>query len=269
MQFFKNFTLFQKIFFLFFTIASIIVFLLPVLVLKKPFESVFSLLGVIGLISTLSGILVSIYTAKASIAGYIWWWINTVTFAVIALAGSLYGQFIQNIFILLPLQVFGFVAWRKNMQDNKSDEIAIRVFSHSEKVFYISISILCFIIYGIFLRYLPSLFSTLFGIKISKDPQIILDSLTSTLTIMAVYLTGKRFVEQWYFWLVSNSIGLVMFIIQTMRAGLTDVSMFVGDLSNTISILQYGIGAIYGYILWRKMYKEHLKRKGKKFGAEA
>lgn len=49
-----------------------------------------------------------------------------------------------------------------------------------------------------------------------------------------------------------------MFIIQTVHAGISNPSMFVGDLSNTISILQYGAGAVYGFILWRIMYKERM-----------
>lgn len=262
MKFYKNFTPFQRGFFLIFTVASIITFLLPVLVLGKSMSAVFSTLGILGLISTLSGILVSIYTAKASISGYVWWWINTVSFAIIALASHLYGQFIQNIFILLPLQVYGFIAWRMNMQKNHSDEIAIRKFNSMQNVKYIGGSIICFILYAIFLWKLPDIMMRLFDIKIAKDPQIILDSITSTLTIMAVFLTGKRFIEQWNFWLISNSLGLIMFVIQTLRAGVANTAMFVGDLSNTISILQYGVGAIYGYFLWRKMYKIHKEKNG-------
>ncbi|MGL4449806.1 MAG: nicotinamide riboside transporter PnuC, partial [Sarcina sp.] len=229
MKFYKDFTPFQKGFFLIFTIASIITFLLPVLVLGKSVSAVFSILGILGLISTLSGILVSIYTAKASIAGYMWWWINTISFAIIALASHLYGQFIQNIFILLPLQIYGFIAWKMDMKKNQSDEIAIRRFNSQQKITYIGGAIICFILYGIFLWKLPYLMLKICDIKIAKDPQIILDSITSTLTIMAVYLTGKRFIEQWNFWLVSNSLGLIMFVIQTLRAGVSNTAMFVGD----------------------------------------
>ena len=258
MKFYKNFTAFQKAFFLFFTIASIIVFLLPAFIPGGNVEEVFSVLGIIGIISTLSGILVSIYTAKASISGYVWWWINTGTFAIIALAGNLYGQFIKNFLILLPLQIYGFIAWRRNMNGNNSEEIAIRKFTTKNWIYAVIGVIICWGLYAIFLTELPNILNSLFSIKISKDPQVILDSFTSILTITAVFLTGKRFIEQWYFWLVSNSLGVIMFIIQTVHAGISNPSMFVGGLSNTISILQYGAGAVYGFILWRIMYKERM-----------
>ncbi|MGL5574867.1 MAG: nicotinamide mononucleotide transporter, partial [Sarcina sp.] len=170
MQFFKNFTLFQKAFFLFFTIVSVIAFLLPALILGKSFSSLFSPLGILGLICTISGILVSIYTAKASISGYVWWWVNTGTFAVIALSGDLYGQFIKNFLILLPLQIYGFIAWRRNMSATKSDEIAIRKFNKQQTVLYIGLAIICFILYAIFLKELPNILKSLFGITIANDP---------------------------------------------------------------------------------------------------
>ena len=257
MKFYKNFTLFQKVFFLFFSIATIITFLLPALVLGKPISSIFSFLGILGLISTFAGILVSIYTAKARISGYVWWWVNTASFAVIALSSDLYGQFIKNFLILLPLQIYGFIAWRMNMDKNKSKAIAIRKFTKKQSALYIIGSAVCFILYAIFLKELPNIMHGLFKITIEKDPQILLDSLTSTLTIVAVFLTGQRFIEQWNFWLVSNSLGLIMFVLQTIHVGVSNPALFVGTLSNTISILQYGVGAIYGYILWKKMYKKH------------
>ena len=76
------------------------------------------------------------------------------------------------------------------------------------------------------------------------------------MTIMATYLTGKRFIEQWLFWIVFNGISIIMFIIQTVGVSITNPSMIVADLSDILSLLQYIIGVTYGYILWRKMMKK-------------
>lgn len=263
MKFYKNFTTFQKGFFLVFLVTSLIAFFMPAFLPNGSLSGVLTTLGVIGLISTLSGVLVSLYTAKASISGYIWWWINTVSFGIICVVDSLYGQFIQNIFILLPLQIYGFIAWKKNMSKNNSDEIAIKKFSKKKWIVALILVFICWILYGYFLLELPAIMKTLFDIKISADPDIILDSFTSVLTITAVFLTGKRFIEQWHFWLVSNSLGIIMFVIETVNAGIANPSVFVADLSNTISLLQYMVGAIYGFYLWKKLYKE---RAGKYVG---
>ena len=257
MNFYKSFSKFQKIFFIFFTVASIITFLLPLTLGKDNFSSVFSPLGITGLLCTISGILVSIYTANANISGYVWWIINTITLSIIALVSNLYGQFIENFFIVLPLVIYGFISWKSHISKESTNKITINMLTKKQWLYSILISITCFIAYAIFLDKLPSILYKLFNIRISADPQILLDSITATLTIMAVFFTAKRYVAQWNFWIVSNGLGFIMFVIQTIHTGIINPSIFVGDLSNTLSLLQYLVGSIYGYIMWRKMYNEH------------
>ncbi|MDO4535956.1 MAG: nicotinamide riboside transporter PnuC [Clostridium perfringens] len=261
MKFYKNFTNFQKGFFLFFIVASLVVFFIPAFLPGGNLTSVLSVLGVIGIICTISGVLVSIYTAKASISGYGWWWTNTITFAIIGIASGLYGQFIENLFILLPLQIYGFIAWKMNMKKNKSDEIEVKQFTLKQWVLALIILAVFWVVYGYFLQELPFIFKSLFGITISADPQIVLDSFTAVTTIAAVYLTGKRFVQQWNIWIACNGVAIVMFLIQAFAAGASNPSMLVADLSDTLSYVQYLIGTIYGYILWKKMYKKQRENK--------
>lgn len=261
MKFYKNFTNFQKGFFLFFIVASLIVFFIPAFLPGGSLSSVFSVLGVIGIICTISGVLVSIYTAKASISGYGWWWTNTITFSIIGIASGLYGQFIENLFILLPLQIYGFIAWKMNMKKNKSDEIEIKQFTLKQWVLALIILAVFWVVYGYFLKELPFIFKSLFGMTISADPQIVLDSFTAVTTIAAVYLTGKRFVQQWNIWIACNAVAIIMFMIQAISTGISNPSMLVADLSDTLSYVQYLVGTIYGYIMWKKMYKKQKESK--------
>lgn len=258
MSFYKNFNKFQKIFFIFFTITSIVIFLLPLFIGKKNIFSIFSPLGIIGLICTISGILVSIYTSKANIYGYIWWIINTITFAIIALVNSLYGQFIENLFIVLPFVIYGFIEWKVHMKKKSTNKISVKIFTKKQWLYTIIVSIACFIVYTIFLYKLPLILYKLFDFKIFVDPQIFLDSITATLTIIATFLTAKRYVAQWNFWITSNLLGIIMFLIQTVHTGIVNPSIFVSDLSDILSLLQYLIGSIYGYLIWKKMYYEML-----------
>lgn len=150
MNFYKNFSTFQKIFFLFFTIASILIFLLPIFISNGNISNVISPLGVTGIICTISGILVSIYTAKANISAYIWWIINTITLAIIALVSNLYGQFIENLFIVLPLIIYGFVAWKRNLSTIGTKRISINKFTKNQWLLATLATLGCFIIYCIF-----------------------------------------------------------------------------------------------------------------------
>ena len=52
-----------------------------------------------------------------------------------------------------------------------------------------------------------------------------------------------------------------MFLIQAIGAGASNPSMLVAYLSDTLSYVQYLIGTIYGYIMWKNMYKKQRESK--------
>ncbi|MGL5066271.1 MAG: nicotinamide riboside transporter PnuC [Sarcina sp.] len=254
MQFFKNFTLFQKIFFLFFAIAAIISFFVPLFVGQSTFTNLFNIFSMIGLISSISGVFTSIYQVRASLACYFWWIINTVTYGIISLHQDLYGQFIQNIVIMLPLEIWGFISWRKHLSDTHKESIEIRKFTPTKWILALVVLGICWLLYGTFLYYLPQIFKSLFGMVISADGQVKLDSFTSVTTIFAVYLTSRRYLEQWYFWIVANA-GVVLFIKNIVTTGIFSVS----DLSGAIVLGQFGIISIYGLFYWLKLHKKQLR----------
>ncbi|MGL5764631.1 MAG: hypothetical protein ACRCX8_03210, partial [Sarcina sp.] len=69
-------------------------------------------------------------------------------------------------------------------------------------------------------------------------------------------ITSKRFLEQWYFWIVANA-GIIMFI-----KGIIDTGVFsMSDLSGAIVLGQFGVISIYGLFCWIKLYKEQEKKK--------
>ncbi|MGL5414506.1 MAG: nicotinamide riboside transporter PnuC [Clostridium sp.] len=259
MKFFKELTLFQKIFFIFFLIASLIVFLLPLVLTKASVSAVFQPLSILGFFSIICGIFVSIYTAKARPIAYVWWWGSTLAMAIICFCNGLYGQFIQNLFFTLPIQIYGFFAWEKNLK--KSSELEIKKMKLKNWTVLGILIILCWIGYGLFLKYLPTVLLSTFNVHMKADPQIVLDAFTAMTAIIASVLTDLRFIEQWYFWIIYNVVAIITFVIQLTHANFGDMSMFIASLSNTVNLTQYAIGVIYGYILWRKEYKLEQKNK--------
>lgn len=251
MTFFKQLSPFQKLFLVFFVIASFVSFFIPLMTGQESFTGLFGIMSIIGLVSALSGVLASIFQVRGRAAYYLWFILNTVTYGIICLHEKLYGQFIQNIIILLPLEVAGFIAWSKHINNSKSNKLTIRRFTKKNWVVAIVLSVIAWAVYAAFLKYLPNIFSTLFGMNISSDPQFKLDALTSVMTIFAVYITSKRYIEQWYFWLVANA-GIIIFIKSIIETGVFSMS----DLSGAIVLGQYGVISIYGLYNWLKMYKK-------------
>ena len=251
MQFFKELSPFQKGFLAFFIVASFVSFFIPLMVGQESFIGLFGFFSIIGLISSISGVLASIFQVRARAAYYLWFILNTVTYAAICLHESLYGQFIQNFIILLPLEVAGFIAWKRHINNSKENKLEIRRFTKKNWVVAIVLAVIAWGLYAAFIKYLPNIFSALFGMHIAADPQFKLDALTSVMTIFAVYITSKRFIEQWYFWIVANA-GIIIFIKSIIESGVFSMS----DLSGAIVLGQYGVISLYGLYHWTKMYRK-------------
>ena len=247
---------FQRWFLVIFILASIFSFLSPLL-LGKGIWGVVSVLGIVGLICSVTGVLTSIYQARGEIIVYLFIIINTVTYAWVAYKSQFYGQVIQNIILLLPIQIGGLIAWKKSMSKSTDNKIEIKRFKPIHWVIAIISLLILWGLYYIFLIYLPEIIHAIFGGKmIAADPSAVLDALTTIITVMAMFLTSKRYIEQWWFWIFAN-IGAVLFIKSLILTKTFTGPALVGDLSGAINWIQYGVGAIYGFYLWKKMYKQN------------
>ncbi|MGL4654689.1 MAG: nicotinamide riboside transporter PnuC [Sarcina sp.] len=261
----KKFTPFQIGFIIFFSIISIIVFLLPAFTGSSTWADVFGLVSIISLISAISGVFNSIFIARADVWCYFFWIVNTLTYAFVAYESKLYGQVIQNIIFIFPLEVIGVISWiraikKKKETNPEDDEIDVKKFGSKEWILTVIGLIIFFIFYVALTYFLPDIMKALFNITIAPDADILLDSLTAILTIYAVWLTGQRYLEQWTFWLLSNGIGVVMFLIPVFEQ-ISKGQFSVATMSGAVGWIQYLTSAIYGFVCWRAMYKKKQQQK--------
>ncbi len=253
-SFWASLSLFQKIFLVVFLIANIFSFFTPLLFGSK-FAELFTLISFVGLICSISGVFTALYQARGEIIAYLFVIINTVTYAYIAWSSNLYGQVFQNLALLLPIQIMGALAWRRNLAQSDDNKITIKTFKPVQWVYTIIGLLVCWWLYMNFLEIFPTIIHSLFDKTIARDPSPALDALTTVLTVMAMFLTSKRYIEQWWFWLLCN-VGVVLFIENLIHTTAFTPAVLVGDLSGMFMWLQYGVGAIYGFYLWKKMHKE-------------
>ena len=261
----KKFTPFQIGFIIFFSAISILVFLLPAWTHSSTWGTVFGIVSIISLISAISGVFNSIYIARADIWCYFFWIINTLTYAFVAYKSQFYGQVIQNIIFIFPLEVIGLISWmkalkKKKASNNQDDSIDVKKFGSKEWILTIIGLVIFWVAYAAFTYYLPNIMEALFHVKIAPDSDLILDSLTAILTIYAVWLTGQRYLEQWTFWLLSNGIGVVLFLKPVVMQLIHHGTVNVTTMSGAVGWIQYLTSAIYGFICWRALYKrKHAK----------
>lgn len=247
MNFYKKLTTFNKIFFIFFLLIDVILFIIPA-IQQESLKIILTPLSIITFLCSISGILMAIYNAEASLQFFIWGLVNTTTYVVITYVASLYGQVLVTAFAIIPVQIFGLYTWTKNSKEGDSDTIQILKFTKKEWIGHFAFLILGTIFYAILLYKLPYIFEILFNVHINADKQIILDSINAIATLLAMYTGALRYVEQWYFWMIANTTGIIIFII----SAITSNSLSIDSLSTAIMWLQLEINCFYGYFQWKK-----------------
>ena len=250
MSFFKKLTTFNKIFFIVFLLIDVILFVIPS-IQAGSIKAILTPIALITFACSFSGILMAIYNSEAELQFFIWGLVNTTTYVVITYFQSLYGQVIVTAFAIIPIQIFGLYIWTKNAKANQSDTIQILKFTKKLWFNHILFMIIGTILYAIFLYNLPTIFHLLFGINIDADNQFILDAINAIATLLAMYTGAQRYVEQWYFWMIANTTGIIMFVISALTTG----SLSLDSISTAIMWLQLEINCFYGYMQWKKMMK--------------
>lgn len=182
-------------------------------------------------VASLCGVIYSLLVAKNIKWSLIFGIINVGTYGFILLGENIYGGFIYNVLYSLPMLIYGFFYWSKSNQEKES---GIKKLNFNTKLMGSICIVITIIIYACVLNS--------FG-----GENILLDSSTSVLGYVGIYLLTNKYVEQWNIWILSNIINVILW-----------VSLSIEDVSNTPLALMwiiYFINSFYGYISWNKKLK--------------
>ena len=194
--------------------------------------------SLLGLISSLTGMLCVVLVAKGKISNYYFGIIQTSTYAYISFTYGLYGEAMLNALFYLPIQFIGIYLWRKNLTDNKTigEDVSVKRLGKKGWIYLVVISIVASIIYAFFLNAIGG-------------QQVRLDSTAVVLSIIAQILMLRRFAEQWILWIVVNMLSIVLWIVTLTQSGGNDWSMLVMWSA-------FLVNSVYGYVNWMKMHKK-------------
>lgn len=182
----------------------------------------------ISVIYTVCGILYTALAGKGRVLCYTFGIIATCCYSFLAYQNQVYGNLLLNIGYYLPMQILGIFEWNKHLKKDKKEIIKTRL-SKGVNVFIIT-GLLIFAIIG--------------ALKISNDKAPFLDGITTTLSILGMYLTVKRCIEQWIIWIIVDLLAIIMWI----KLSLTNHSTY----STIIVWSIYLALGIYFYIQWKK-----------------
>jgi nicotinamide mononucleotide transporter len=194
--------------------------------------------SLIGLISSISGMLCVVLVAKGKIANYYFGIVQTLTYAYIAYGYGLYGEVMLNALFYFPIQFIGIYLWKKNKTDQvvKGEDVKVKSLTSLGWLYTVLSILILTIAYGLFLKYLGGKF-------------VWNDAATNVLSIAAQILMLKRFTEQWLLWIAVNVLSITLWLSALISQGGNDFSMLVMWSA-------FLVNSIYGYVNWRKLYQK-------------
>jgi nicotinamide mononucleotide transporter len=210
-----------------------------------------------GLSVTLTGVLCVILVSKRSQWNYFWGTYNVIGYAYLAYSWGLGGDFMLNAFYFLPMQLVGFMMWQRHLEKDSKELVKAEEYN---KMQYIKLGIFTLttvLLYSFFLQdVIAPFFNSLeWNLKYPVYDSYFLylfDSMSTVLSVIAMYLMVKRIAAQWILWIIVNIASIGMWTIALVLN--TEIGAFAAGGAPAMILMWsiYLINAFYGYKVWRK-----------------
>lgn len=162
-------------------------------------------------------------------ANYITGFISCLLTGYVSLKNNLYGLFFFYIFIFAPFQIYGFINWKNNEDENSN--VIVRGFTLKNSIMIILSCIIGSFVLGYLLTLIPN------------QNLAFMDATSNCINLCGVILMILRFKESWWVWLANNIIDLIIWIIMLVNNGPSSWMMLLSSLA-------YLLINIYGIIKW-------------------
>lgn len=222
MNLFKEWTWFERIWLLLFSIVNVFLYL--------KWDS-----GLIGLISAMSGMLCVVLVAKGKISNFVFGIVNTATYAYISYGYGLYGESMLNALFYLPTQFIGLWMWQRHRSVNKVRDEDIEIKRLSVKGWAV---VIASVVVGAY-AYMHVLMAL-------DAQQVRIDSVAVVMSVVAQILLTLRYAEQWVLWILVNLLSIVLWVVTLSQSGGSDYTM-------PVMWTAFLINSIYGWINWLKL----------------
>lgn len=184
----------------------------------------------IAIVSAFCGITYTILAGKGTPLCYLIGTTGSGFYAYLSFASNLWGNLALSICYYIPMQIIGFFKWNKNLKKDKYEIVKTKL---EKKEICILISITTVIT-----------IATIFVLSHFGDKNPIIDGITTIFSILGMYLTVKRCIEQWIVWIIINGLSFIMWLDIALKGEKVYSTVFMWGV--------YFILAIYFYIVWKK-----------------
>lgn len=188
----------------------------------------------IAVVSALAGILYTLLAGSGRVLCYYFGLTGSFCYSYLAFHNGLFGNVILYMCYYVPMQVLGIFKWKSNLKEDKN-VIKKRKLTTEERLKLLILGSLGSLLTIAILYFL-------------NDKNPILDGITTFFSILGMYLTVQRAIEQWLVWMIVNSLSFLMWL----NVLLNGEKVF----STVVMWGVYLVAAFYFYFSWKKELKE-------------
>lgn len=184
----------------------------------------------IAVCSAICGILYTIIAGKGKISCYFFGLLGSGCYIWLSFNNALWGNMLLYLCYYIPMQILGIFRWRKHLKAETNDIVKIRL-KDSDRLKILFLGIFGSVITAFILAYL-------------NDKSPIIDGITTFMSILGMYFTVKRAIEQWMVWMIVNGLSFLMWL-----------NLFVHGAKTFSTVIMWGVYfilAIYFYVIWKK-----------------
>ena len=191
-------------------------------------------LTIVNFISAVCGIICIFFCAKANVSNFIFGLVNTIVYAIYLMYYKIYGTFYLEVLFYLPMNIASWVNWARHRDKKLQEKTLSKRLTLKQHILSIfAVAFVTFVTYNILVRV--------------GGTVAFLDALTVAIGIVATILELYRYAEQYIWWIITDVIAVIMYIVHFDTVYLTKKSIYL-------------IMAIIGLVNWIKLNKERNKK---------
>lgn len=185
---------------------------------------------ILELVGTIIGLIYLYFEYKADKLVWVAGIIMPAIYIVVCYNAGIYADFAINIYYFLAA-IYGWFMWNNGISNKNKEE---RPVSLCPKKNYIPIIIISFLLYFLIGFVL---------VKFTNSNVPWCDSLTTSLSIVGMWMLAKKYAEQWILWIIVDAASVFLYIYKGLY--FTSVLYFI-----------YTVISFTGYFKWKAMAKE-------------
>jgi len=181
------------------------------------------------LLGAILGILYIQFSIRQSILTWPTGLLTSLLYVIVFYKSALYAAMGLQVYYV-AISVYGWYYWLKGKNANNKSLLPVL---RTNKKLWLKLGIISILIYSVILFIL---------IRFSNSEVPFMDSLTTSLSIVATWMLAKKYIENWIIWIFVDFVSIGLYFYMSLWP-------------TVVLFIVYTIMAFFGYIEWKKDLK--------------